>query len=81
MAPPADPDSLLLFLQGQVSHLRREHESLVERERVLRATRHIASADALKVRVTAVFSELQGASKRLAAHISRKQRGEKNAKD
>jgi hypothetical protein len=75
MAPLADQDSLLLFLQGQVATLRCQHESLVERERLLRANKYTASADALKEMKEKVFKELEAAKKKLAAHISRKQRG------
>lgn len=75
MAPAADLDPRLLLLQGKVATLRTEHKDLVERERVLRAQRLTASADALKVRVGRTFAEFEEASKQLASHISRKQRG------
>lgn len=77
MAPAADVDHRLLLLQGKVATLRTEHQDLVERERVLRATKQTASADAMKVRVSRTFAEFEAASKTLAAYISKRQRGGK----
>lgn len=75
MAPPADKDMFLLFLQGHVSKLRVEHEDLVSRESLYRKLRYTASADAMKVKVAVAFREFQSASRRLASYMSRKQRG------
>lgn len=74
MAPPADLDPHLLVLQGRVAFLRTEHESLIERERVLRAQRLAASAESMKQQANKTFRELETARKKLAAYISRKQR-------
>ena len=75
MSPAADTDAKLLVLQGKVATLRTEHEDLVGRERLLRSTRHTASADAMRDRVGRTFAEFQQASRNLANYISRKQRG------
>lgn len=75
MAPPADQDGFLLFLQGRVAAKRVEHEDLVEREALYRKFGYTASADVIKARVGVAFRELQDASRKLAGYLSKKQRG------
>ena len=75
VAPAADTNARLLFLQGEVARLRAVHEDLTDRERVLRALKLVASADHMKARSARAFQEFRQASERLAAYISRRQRG------
>lgn len=72
MAPAADMDERLIFLQVAVAQARIKHEDLVIRANLMEKTKHYASAQALRLRADRAFNELSNAKFELQRHRGRK---------